>query len=471
MKINLLPLGPKTHEGGQGQRTTAEQELRRLVSACLLWEPTFYEPGEAAAGRIADVASRVRPEFVRDLALDARSRLKLRHVPLLLLATLAERGGLAASTVASVIQRPDELAELLAIYWRAGKKPLKQAIKKGMAEAFRRFDEYALAKYDRPGSVRLRDCLFLCHAKPKNQEQAELWKRLIAGTMTTPDTWEVTLSSRDGTDKLVKWERLLAENRLGAMALMRNLRNMIEAGVSLSTLSTAITDMTIDRVLPYRFIAAARYATQLEPVLEQAMFKCLSTHPLLDHDTVLLIDVSGSMDSVLSGKSDMTRIDAASALAILVREIASNVQVFTFSNHLVEVPPRRGFALRDAIKASQPHAGTKLGKALSSLDLMNLRGVRLIVITDEQTQDSVPAVSAKPAYIVNVATYQTGVAYDKFVHVHGWSEAIIDFIIESEQIDTSGRDKEQQLAVPAPASESARAQGLILVEQQERAKS
>jgi hypothetical protein len=54
------------------------------------------------------------------------------------------------------------------------------------------------------------------------------------------------------------------------------------------------------------------------------MFKCIKEMPHLPGKTVLLLDVSGSMDSPLSGKSDLTRIDATCGLAMLAREICSH---------------------------------------------------------------------------------------------------------------------------------------------------
>ena len=75
--------------------------------------------------------------------------------------------------------------------------------------------------------MKLRDVLFLCHAKPKDEAQDATWKQLIGGTLPTPDTWEVALSS--GADKKATWERLIAEKKLGALALLRNLRK-IKAG-------------------------------------------------------------------------------------------------------------------------------------------------------------------------------------------------------------------------------------------------
>ncbi len=70
----------------------------------------------------------------------------------------------------------------------------------------------------------------------------------------------------------------------------------------------------------------------------------------------------------MSAKSEMRRLDAACGLAVLAREICDEVEIFTFSNEVKKIPPRRGFALRDAIVASQPHGGTELGKAVAEVD-------------------------------------------------------------------------------------------------------
>src|SRR4029079_8377495 len=98
------------------------------------------------------------------------------------------------------------------------------------------------------------------------------------------------------------------------------------------------------------------------------------------------------MDYPLSRNSEMTRREAACGLAILAREVCDEVEVFTFSNKVVKVPPRRGFALRDAIVRSQPHGGTLLGSAISEIDR---KGDRLIVFTDEQSHEKVAAPRGK----------------------------------------------------------------------------
>jgi hypothetical protein len=435
-RMNTLNLAPRTHEGARARHLSPELQLRRSVLACLLWESQFYEDGVEIAGRIAELVPKVAAEKVAALAVEAREQMKLRHAPLLLVREMARHAthrAQVADTLARVIQRADELAEFVALYWKDGRVPLSGQVKKGLAAAFPKFDEYQLAKYDRSGPIKLRDVLFLCHAKPRDAAQAGAWKKLIWGRLATPDTWEVALSS--GADQREAWQRLLAENKLGALALLRNLRNMKEAGVEEYLVLAALRSMKTQRVLPFRFLAAARYAPQWEEALEHAMLQCVTAQENLPGKTIVLVDVSGSMTAPLSRRSEMQRTDAAYGLAVLLREIGEKVSVFSFSDHLAEVPARRGFALRDAIDASQRHNSTQLGKAVEELNQKHAYD-RLIVITDEQAHDTVPAPQhgsdgrPRPSngYVINVASYKNGVGYGKWTHIDGWSESVIEYI-------------------------------------------
>ena len=432
LNVFKLNFGRRTHEGAPARQVSTELQLRRSVLACLLWESQFYEDGVEIAGRIAELVPKVAVEKVAGLAVEAREQMKLRHVPLLLVREMARHKthrALVSETLARVIQRADELAEFVAIYWKDGKAPLSGQVKKGLAAAFPKFDEYQLAKYDRGGPIKLRDVLFLSHAKPRDEAQAEVWKKLIAGSLTTPDTWEVALSS--GADKREAWERLLRERKLGGLALLRNLRNVREVGVDEALVVSAIRSMNTARVLPFRFLAAARYAPKWEEALEQAMLKCVAETEKLPGKTIILVDVSGSMTAPLSRRSEMQRTDAAYGLAVLLREIAEKVGVYSFSDGLEEVPARRGFALRDAIDKSQAHSSTRLGKAVELLNHLEDYD-RLIVITDEQAHDTVPAPRGK-GYVINVASYKNGVGYGKWTHIDGWSESVIEYIRVMEQ--------------------------------------
>jgi hypothetical protein len=301
-RLNVLTLrgvfgsALKTHEGGAARALTPELALRRSVLACLLWETQFYEDGVEIGGRIQELVPNVEADHVAALAVEARESLKLRHAPLLLVREMARHKthrALVAGTLARVILRADEIAEFVAIYWKDGKTPLSAQVKKGLAAAFGKFDEYQLAKYDRAQPVRLRDVLFLCHAKPRDEAQAALWKRLAEGQL---------------------------------------------------------------------------------------------------------------------------------------REVAESVSVYSFSDRLVPVPARRGFALRDAIDASQPHNATYLGVALKQIEESY---DRLIVITDEQAHDNVASPRGR-GIMINVASYKNGVGYGEWTHIDGWSEAVVDYVRELE---------------------------------------
>jgi hypothetical protein len=425
----------QTHGGAPAYpHLSPMQQLRRSVLACLLWEDQFYESGQTIGDRIADLCAKVQPVELAALAIEARNEHNLRHVSLLLSVELAKhaRGtNLVSMALPGVINRADELAEFLTLYWRNGKTPIAKQVKKGLAAAFRKFDAYALAKYDREKAIRLRDVLFMVHAKPKDDAQAALWKQLVDGTLPSPDTWEVALSA--GSNKRETFERMLRENTLGYLALLRNLRNMTDAGVDEGLIREALLARKgASKVLPFRYVAAARACPRLEPAIDQSLQAAIGELSALPGKTAILVDVSGSMDAQLSAKSDLNRIDAAAALACI---IPGDVRMFSFSYQVVEVPPRRGMAGVDALIRSQPHGGTALAQAVATINA-KVPHDRLIVITDEQATDGrVPDPIAKHAYMVNVASNKNGVGYGKWKHVDGFSEGILRWIVASESSD------------------------------------
>lgn len=421
----------KTHGGAPAfPHVSPIQQLRRSVLSCLLWENTFYEDGKDIVSRISEAAAKVSSDDLSLLAIEARSKFNLRHVPLLLAVILAKRGGFIVSdTIFQVVQRADELTEFLSLYWKDGKVPLSKQVKKGLAKAFQKFDAYQLAKYNRDNAIKLKDVLFLCHANPKDEKQATNWKQLIDGTLASPDTWEVELSA--GKDKKATFERLINAGNLGYLALLRNLRNMMNAGVNRDLIKSSILARQngAHRVLPFRFVAAARACPQLESTIDQALCATIEALPELPGTTVVLVDVSGSMDDKLSDKSDLRRIDAAAALASIIK---GDLRVFTFSNHIVEVPARRGMSGVDAVINSQSHGGTKLARAVKIIN-EQIKHDRFIVITDEQATDGrVPMPACGNGYMINVGTYQNGVGYGEWKHIDGFSENVIRWIIETE---------------------------------------
>jgi hypothetical protein len=396
----------------------------------MLWEKQFYLDGVKHADLVKGLVATCDPAFISGLAQKARTDFKLRHIPLLLTRELARIGKLSADALNAVIQRPDEMGEFLSLYWSEGKTPVSNQVKKGLAKAFVKFNEYQLAKNDKnSAAVSVRDVMFISHAKPTTPAQEALFKRVANQELVTPDTWETQLSA--GADKAETFSRLMAEKKLGALAFLRNLRNMVQAGVSEDAIREYAATVNVDKVLPFRYIAAARIVPQFEDMLEKMMLRSLKTVEKLPGKTVLLVDVSGSMFGCnISAKSDLDRFDAAAALAMLCNEVCESVEIYTFSTGLVRVAPRSGFALRDALYKSQQHGGTNLG---SSLRQLTSKHDRIIVFTDEQSHDRPAAPSCANGYIINVAGYENGVNHDAWTTVTGFSEAVIDYIRESEK--------------------------------------
>lgn len=454
MKTNIpKPRVPaaRTHEGAVADTLNVHQQLSRLTMTSMLWESGFYESGKAVAERVAELIPSCETTFLVGLTIAARTEMKLRHMPLLMAREMARcprHQTVVGELLPQIILRADELAEFLAIYWKDGKQPLSAQVKKGLAASFSRFNEYQLAKYNRDGAVKLRDVAFLSHAKAwdgrETKTKVRTYKengvnvgvnsslvrhtdstlaKLVEGRLETPDTWEVELSA--GKDKAETFVRLMGEKKLGALAFLRNLRNMTQAGIATPTLAAYAAELDVSKVLPFRFIAAARHAPAMEPFLEPLMFKALDGMAKLPGRTCLLVDISGSMDSPISAKSDLNRLDAACGLTMLLRELCEDIVIGKFNDRTELVPPRRGFALRDAI--GRTRGGTRLRQAVEWAGTQGYD--RLIVLTDEQSTDrpAAPRVPGK-GYVINVAANRNGVGYGPWNHVDGWSEAVVAYI-------------------------------------------
>jgi hypothetical protein len=417
---------------------TAEARLERSVLGYLLWEDNFYESGTSIAQRIGELIREVKPEYAASLAIQARTQMKLRSVPLLIAAELTRlRWAGVKELLPAVIQRADELAEFLAVWTtvqgRTGRKVLNKVPKsviKGLDAALRQFNEYALARnLGESRAIKLRDVIRIVHPKPDTPEQAELWEGALEGTLKFPDSWQTRLAA--GEDKLTTWTALLAENKLGALDILKNVRNMAAAGVEPGLINARLIEVCHKVDLPFRYLQAAQAVPAWEGWIETAMLAGMQQRPRLGGKTLLLVDVSGSMNSPLSsarkpGMEPMKRMDAAAAVAMLLREVCEQVKILTFSDNLVEIAPRRGMALRDAIVGSQLRRGTDLGEAVALI--RNAGADRLILVSDEESQTDPGQAPFPRSYLINVASTERGIGYGAWTRITGFSEAVIDFV-------------------------------------------
>lgn len=429
MKTNVRKVSEPvfTHEGGKASKISKIKELERTVMSCLLWEDEFYENGESISERIMNLVAQCKEQEVIELIKKVKFDMRIRHCPLWMIVSLIKNGSTGlGDLIASVCQRPDDMGELVSLYYKVNdsKSPLSNSIKKGIAKAFEKFDEYQLAKYNRNVSYKLVDLANLCHPK-----STDAIKKLIEGTLSTPETWEVGLSKagQEGTSKADVWNKLIADKKLPDMAFLKNIRGILESGVSKDIVTKRIAAINQKKLLPIDFIRAGQMNPSVENEVEQKLLNFYDT-PALNGKTAILVDVSGSMYGNNWVRNTQERDSYANALAMIGREACEHSDIYTFSNEVKMVANRRGFALKDVINNSQDHRGTYMWKALSEV---NAKGYdRIIVITDEQTQDNSSSCKLNgKVYIVNVATNQRGVGYNQNItHINGTSDRIYNYI-------------------------------------------
>ncbi len=420
--------------------------------ACLLWEQNFYESGVDVGQRIVDLVGQVNEPDVTILAYEARVDHGIRHAPLLVAAAMVKRGYKAniRDLLSRICLRADDPGEFLAILRALNGGTLKtvpRQVKLGLGDAMQRFNRYQLGKYMNRGDYKPLDVLRLCHPKPKDAEQANCWGYLAKGELEAPQTWEVRFASLTDDGEKGKalqkrdiWNSMLEKRELGALALVRNIRNMLEVKVEPDQITDALDDL-VDRqlrqVMPWQWVSAAIENPTMEAQIDHAMLRAINMESAdkLPGKTMLLVDVSGSMTwGKVSAKSQRDRCDAACGLAIHLREACEQIEVMAFSTGHCPIPARRGMALRDAItQCSVYGGGTDLGRAVAACD-----GVpawdRLIVLTDEQSHDRVDQPNAARGYMVNLGTYENGVGYrGRWRHVNGFSAATVDWILASER--------------------------------------
>jgi len=348
------------YEGEKAFVLTPQLELYTAVATAALSDQ-FYEKAADKLVRLRELIAKNDAAFVAKLAVYAREEMYLRSIPLVLTVELAKQysGNALVSKLANrVVQRADEIAELLAYYALANERKnvkqlnkLSKQLQKGLAAAFNKFDEYQFAKYNKDAAVKLKDALFLVHPKAKDAAQQILFDKIVKDELQVPFTWEVELSALGQQKfetvelkqaaKKAKWEELIFSNKLGYMATLRNLRNILEAAVSKEALNKVCCFIADEKAvanskqLPFRFLSAYRELKVLDngrvskmlDALEDAVLYSAANIAGYDDDTKVVIaaDVSASMQKPVSAKSKVLLYDIGLMLAMLLQNRCQNV--------------------------------------------------------------------------------------------------------------------------------------------------
>ena len=335
------------------------ERKERLVSAVLttmFGEPKFYGSTDGDIVLLATECAHYDPAFLCRLACYARNDNNLRSVSHVLCCVIArEAHEYTRRTVRNIVIRPDDMTEILACYKRMYGKPFPNALKRELACVMQNFDEYQLAKYNRGGAVKLRDVLRITHPVPRDAKTEALFRKVLDDTLETPYTWETELSQK-GNNKET-WNALISSGKVGYMALLRNLRNIINSGADIAPVLEIIADperVRKSRQLPFRFYSA--YLTlsdqnmmtgDIHRALEKALEVSVETIERIFGRTLIAIDVSASMNSRISQKSEVRCCDIASLLGAMASHICEDATVCYFdSANSWSFEDRKGYVIK-----------------------------------------------------------------------------------------------------------------------------
>lgn len=472
------------HEGAKAFVLTPQLELYTAVATAGLSDQ-FYETASEKMQRIRELIAKNDAAFVAKLAVYVREQMHLRSIPLVLaveLAKLQSGNAVVGQLTNRVVQRADEITELLAYYAMANQRTdvkklnkLSKQLQKGLAAAFNKFDEYQFAKYNRDAAVKLKDALFLVHPKAKDEAQQALFNKIVNNELQVPYTWETELSAlgqlKYDTAELkaaavkAKWEELIMSGKVGYMAMLRNLRNILQAEVSKEALNKVCEFIGNEKAvanskqLPFRFLAAYRELKEVDngrvskvlDALEQAVLYSAANIAGFDEDTSVVIaaDVSGSMQKAISAKSKVLYYDIGLMLAMLLKNRCGNAVTGMFGDtwKVINVPNKNILANVQEFYKREGEVGYSTNGYLVVKDLLQRKKVvdKVMLFTDGQLWNSNYSVEniahlwkqykkiapAAKLYLFDLAGYGTtplNVQRDDVYLIAGWSDKIFNVL-------------------------------------------
>ncbi len=433
--------------GGIAFKRPLKEELVFGVLSTFL-EDKYYESGDERMTRLSMLVSQIEPEFISKLAIIARKEFHLRSVFHLLIGELSKNckgKSIVKDTIIKGVERPDDLLEILAYVG----KPIPNQIKKGIREAIKKFNPYQLAKYQgKTKEYSLVDLFNLVHPSGNRKE----WKDLMKGKLKSSDTWEVRLSS--GEDKAKVWRDLVGEDKIGYMALLRNLRNIDEQADKKTKQNACklIADrekVKTSKQLPFRFYNAYEHISNQDMLeaISQAIEYSLDNVPKFKGKTLVAVDASGSMSD------DPSVIKKASIFASALVK-SNDTDLILYDTDVKEIRYLKSepiLTLAEKIQKEAMGGGTNTSLVFKYAIEKEKNYDRIIILSDNQSwqergyddESSTGEVYSKYKkdndcyiYAIDIQGYGTkDISGEKVFHLCGWSERIFDFMNVIEKKD------------------------------------
>lgn len=460
-KFNAAQTNKTVNKSGHtAYKMPDKEKLVTQVLTSFFNESKFYGDNSAEMQETIKRVIATDAEFVAKLAVFARREFNMRSVAHILTAYLAheiEGKKYVKETVKAISLRGDDVTELMACYINLfGKRPIPNALRKGIAEVMQGFDEYTLAKYKGEGrAIKMRDLLCLCRPTPKTKEQSEMWKRLLENKLETPYTWETELSTKGNSQKV--WEELIDSKKVGYMALLRNLRNILNANPSnINKVLEYIENpeaVRKSKQLPFRYLSAYKElidigGSRVFDALENAVEASIENMPKLKGTTVIAVDNSGSMNDPVSEKSKVRCYEIAMLLGLMANKICENSIFFVFNNTIKRYAVSHRNGILETTIHSNCGGGTSMQLPFVEMLDKHIHADRVIILSDNECNGgywNTPVQSYADEYrrksgediwvhAIDLQGYGTQQFYGAKTNViAGWSEKVFDFIKLAEQ--------------------------------------
>lgn len=379
--------------GGDAYKESPKLEL---ISALLTFfvQDQFYRSENKGIGNLVSLMKQVDPLFAAKSAVFARNEFGMRSVSHIVAGELAHNVSgerWLRRFLDKVVHRVDDTMEIFSYYMNKYGKPYPSRLKRGLSDALQKFDAYQFAKYrGESRDLSLVDLINLIHAKPHNGN-AEVFRKLMAGELKSSGTWETKVSEAGKSEnkkeaKAKAWRDLVLERKIGYMALLKNLRNILKDSPDI--VDEACLMLTDGRLIKKSLVLPFRYDTAMREImschidgqrkvmiaLNEALDISCSNVPKFDGKTCVILDESGSM----RGKPwDIGSLFAA----VLVKSNDADLVTFASSARYQAVNPLDSVM---TIKNSMHYSsgGTFLSKALQTL---NKKYDRLVILSDMQS--------------------------------------------------------------------------------------
>ena len=391
----------ETFEGGTGYKKSLESEWANTLFS-YLYNDKFYETSEEAEKRYIDLTyqmiEKYGPDFVGKASVFSRNELGMRSISALTAAILNScQWDSKRYFYANYFHRPDDVGEVFSAVKYLGFKN-SHALIRGAADYLSTLDEYKISKYQMKNhEYNMHDILNLTHAK------SEVIDKYQKGILNSPDTWEVAISTASPEEKEYEWKRLVEEKKLGYLALIRNLRNIMNCSFATdSWVKEYLYDQLVNEqaikkslVFPYQIYTTWRvnvnYSSAiLDSALDEAFKLSVGNMPELSGNSLIVLDVSGSMDDKFNRKGLLSIKEACAVYAAAFYMSNNDIDFIKFGSFAKKFDKYKKY--NNSFKltyAMQENDNCGYGTSISSVfDIIDKHYDRILLFSDMQVMDS-----------------------------------------------------------------------------------